>query len=296
MKRILTTVLTIVLSFAVCVSFSMPASAASKKVVYVLKTVKVTKVNEDEDGLFTYSFKYNKNGLLKSAKVKNDDGADYRISCKPTYNKKSLISSMKGSLQTTKKSTFKNKYKYNKKGYLSKVKIYNNKGKKTGSYKYTWTKKGKIKTEAWYSKKGSLIWKNVYSYDASDNLTGIVRYDGVYKDSVTAVKSSGATDVLTTSSESGKLISESVNTYYTSGKKSGKIKSAVIYRGVEDDWEPGKIVKEKYQTLTFKYKKVKTKKHKLVNKQQTRIIQYLYNYDQRVQFQMEDYFFPSVNR
>lgn len=126
-----------VLAAVAVVSAAAPAQAASKETVYVLTEIYYGQ--KDENGL-TFTYKYNKNGLLKSYNLRNAQKGEYK------YNSKKQLVKFRRSLNEW--CNF--DYTYNKKGQLTKIKSYYT-DMKTNKYAYdgfvsklTYNKKGQV--------------------------------------------------------------------------------------------------------------------------------------------------------
>ena len=286
--RIMLTCLVLLLGIASAV----PAQAAAKKKVTLLKEMVVNHVQEDEDGGYTYKLTYDKKGFIKKATAVRSNGSE-KTTYKFKYNKKKQITKQTAQpyFLGKKQPVCTAKYKYNKKGYLSKATIYE-KNKKQGVYQFTWDSKGKLLTEKEYNAKGALTGQKTYEYGTDGSLMKI-----------TYTKTGGVVDAVSVYQSSGPGSNTYVENDGATGKTfmrgerifaAGKLKTETIERYDDSD---GEEFANWYNLaeVTCKYKKIKTASKTKVNKQQANILQYLYLGDYLFQNHTCDYISPYLN-
>ena len=137
-------ILAFCLTFCSAVTFGGQSSeAASKKTVYVMTKMIFHDYDEDDDDEFdtskaTFSWTYDKNGLLKSWKMVTDKGKII-VKSSVKYGKSSHLKSNRLSMYYKGADLcqhFSRKFTVNKNGCVTKIKIYNEKGKLSGYTKY----------------------------------------------------------------------------------------------------------------------------------------------------------------
>lgn len=262
----------IVLFIAFCLTFStflmiggQGSYAASPKKTYVMtKMVFNDYVSENKDGFdlsrITYSCKYDKRGLLKSAVTTMDKGnirtktaykygkknnlksGKTRIfykgneinavsSKKVTVNSRGLVTAIKS--YENGKSSGRTRYKWNQKGKKTREQVYNAKGKLQQTIRYYYTSGGKLKEEKQYDPSGKLICRIEYKREGSKETQ--TEYDG-------------------NGLQTGKVVANYEN---------GNVASMKEYDSA------GKLIRK----VRFTYKKIKTAKKKYVQGQQAVIME-----------------------
>ena len=232
--------------------------AASKKNVYICTKVSITDCSEDNYSIdASGNCIYHKNGLLKSIKGTALGGA-VTSKVKFNYNKKSLIKSETNIayLFGSKWQSGTEKYKYNKKGYLIKTISYNEKGKKTGSTSIKYNAKGYAKKVKEYNAKGKVTGTRAYTVNKKGRITSKKTYNksGALKEKK-KYKYSKNKCKISTYNKNNRLISTTFVKY-----KGGRPVTEVTYDEIKKH--------KKSYIMKYKYKKIKTSKHKLVKRQQ----------------------------
>ena len=252
---------------AVMVAFSMtlPVQAASKKTVSVCTKIKHVEY-DDEDGDIdaTAKYTYMANGLLKSLKMSVMSGiatGKYKY----TYGKKSRIKKQR---YTTyffgeKVGSGSAKYVYTKKGYLKKHTSYNKNGKKTGATKLKRNKKGYVTKAKDYNAKGKVKETRKYTLDANGDVLKKRVYNakGKLKETENYTHTANQCTIQTYNAK-GKLTTTRVEKY-----AHGDIVSATEYDETKGHKKTGHT--------KYWYKKVTTKKHSAVKKQQQDLGEFL---------------------
>ena len=254
--RVLVTMLAVIIG----VSFVMPAQAASKKkTVYVMTKAVVTDY-ESED-TYAYNISYKKNGLISKSSLSISGWAG--ISFKFKYNGKSQIKKQtnKQYFLGTKVGSGSAKFTYTKKGYLKKSTLYNRKGKKAATHKYSWNSNGQQTADRKYNSKGKLVEATYYTYDKNGQCTSRREYENGSLVCRVIYKNTGAnSDMMLKYDSSGNLQEKTYRTF-----KHGDVVSATSYDA------------DGFKTSVSKcyYKKVSTKKAGKVTRQQESIFSFL---------------------
>lgn len=262
-NKMLALMLSFALAFSSLIALGIQdTSAASSSKVYV-----VTKLvfydydadNEDFDLSKTVlSYKYDKNGLIKTSSMKMDNG-NIKVKTTYAYGKKSQLKNSKSNYYYLgmKISKASKSFTMNGKGYLKKAKSYGDNGKLTGTTKYTRNKKGRITKERVYNSKGKLTETRKYAYNGDGN--------------VATRKTYNAKGRLTSTLLYEYVQDKCICTEYD-GKGNVKTKSYMYEKnGNPVKTEVYDADGELSQKLTYSYKLTKTTKKKRVNAQQNAI-------------------------
>ena len=262
MRKCFALILVFCLTFCSMVTMGGQSSdAASKKTVYVMTKMVFHDYDPDDDEGFdmskaTFSWTYDKNGLLKSWKMVTDNG-NIKVKSSVKYGKSSHLKSNRLSMYYKGQDLcqhFSRKFTVNKKGYVTKIKTYNEKGKLSGYTKYFWNKKYKKTKEMIYSSKGKLKEKIKYSYYSNGKMKEAKTYSASDKlESRLKYEYNGSKVTITEYDDDGEVEAKTI----------AKMKNGNIVSMKEYD-ENGEL---EYSTK-FTYKKVKTSKKRIVQGQQ----------------------------
>lgn len=278
----LTLTIALIAAIITVVGFTTNIHATSKN-VYVLTGVSQQVETEDEDeySTRTETYKYKKNGLLKSARFCDDDlEQKYIQKTKFKYKKNRIKKSFYYTYDQDKKKYVKasgyDKYTYNKNGRISKIKWVNKNGNKENDLYVPKASTAKIIK---YKKNGNIkLVKHKYAEDEDREL------GSNYKEKYYYNKNGKLKRVEYRSKEEYFRVIK--YTYNKSGATYVDRDYIDVIKGTLLFDKHGNIVKrvEKTQnmdgkttsteTTTYKYRKIKTKKHKAVKNQQ-KVLDYM---------------------